>query len=628
MVTTATFDIETNGLFPEVDTVWCAVVKDHDNGEIKRFTPATLIHLTVCLDKYTTLIGHNCIQYDFPVLKKVLNYEFKGQVIDTLLMSRLQRPNRRVPMRSKGLAAHSVEAWGIRLGHAKREHEDWTQFSPAMLERCEHDVAIQQGIYKALLKEGRGEGWEQAHRLNFKLHSLTYQQAEYGFLVDQKKLDEAIVTLNRWMVKIDRAITPHLPYICEIQEVKKDGEHGYVKKLTTKAGTYTKQVERWLDEYDASTGGIPVPFSIGSLGFSRISYRLVDLDKNLEIKDYLLKQGWKPAAWNYNNIGEKTSPKLSLDDPFAGIQSSIGKLVVKRLQCRQRKGVIQGWKDSIRPDGRIPAIITGLAATGRARHKGIVNVPGNEAFFGKTMRSLFIAKPGWKLVGIDSVGNQVRQLAARMGDPEFTRAVCDPDKDVHEETRKRAGLTSRHVAKTFFYGLIFGSGDAKTGRIIGGTSEDGKRLKEQVFNSIPALRDVIKRLTDEWRKTAKKWYNKKFRRMEYRDGYIKGLDGRPIQVDSEHKVLVYTLQSDEAIQMSVAYCKMHQLFQQEGWTHNRDYGVVLWMHDEFQIECRPEIANRVAEIGCESIAWAGRYLNIAIPHEGSFKIGRSWNDTH
>ena len=104
--------------------------------------------------------------------------------------------------------------------------------------------------------------------------------------------------------------------------------------------------------------------------------------------------------------------------------------------------------------------------------------------------------------------------------------------------------------------------------------------------------------------------------MEYKDGYIRGLDGRPIQVDSEHKVLVYTLQSDEAIQMSAAYCVFHKWLLREGYKWREDFGIVLWMHDEWQVECRSAIAPRVAELGNEAIAWAGRYFNIDCPHEG------------
>jgi DNA polymerase I-like protein with 3'-5' exonuclease and polymerase domains len=215
-----------------------------------------------------------------------------------------------------------------------------------------------------------------------------------------------------------------------------------------------------------------------------------------------------------------------------------------------------------------------------------------------------------------------------MADEAFSRSVLDADKDVHTETQKRCSLPSRHIAKTFFYGLIFGSGDAKAGRIVGGTAEDGKRLKQQVFVSIPALKECIDKLTNDWRKSARKWYNKRYRRMEYKDGYIRGLDGRPIQVDSEHKVLVYTLQSDEAIQMQVAYCVFHKWLLREGWEWGRDFAIVLWMHDEWQVECKPALAPRVAELGNEAIAWAGRYLHIPIKHEGNSKIGRHWGETH
>ncbi len=69
-----TLDIEANGLFPEVDTVWCAVVKDHDSGDIKEFTPDTIHLLPDYLTKFACLVGHNCIGYDFPVLKKFFGY--------------------------------------------------------------------------------------------------------------------------------------------------------------------------------------------------------------------------------------------------------------------------------------------------------------------------------------------------------------------------------------------------------------------------------------------------------------------------------------------------------------------------------------------------------------------------
>ena len=624
----ATFDIETDGLLPDVTKVWCAVVKDMSDGRIKSFVPkikgAGLDDkdgLCDYLNSFDRIRGHNIIAFDLSVLKKLYGWTYHGQIEDTLLMSRLQRPDRRTPPNCARTGPHSVKAWGVRLGHKKVDHEDWTQFSPEMLHRCEEDVEIQCRIYLALLEEGKGEGWEEAHKLNNKLFWLLEKQATYGFMVDKEKMDNALRLLRRWVSRIDRAVMPQLPLLWVPGEIKKAGLVGWVRKPFKKDGSLSKTAQAFLSEYSQ-----PLPSIAGP--FSRVSCRRLNLDSNLETKTFFLTLGWQPDQWNTNNVGQRTSPKLSKEDSFNGIKGGLGKLVVKRFQCRQRHSVISGWKESIRDDGRIPAMVTGLAATGRARHKGIVNVPGKDSFFGPTMRSMFIAKPGWVLVGTDSVGNQTRQLAARMADEDFTKAVLDPNKDVHTETQIRCSLATRHIAKTFFYGLIFGSGDAKAGRIIGGTAEDGRRLKETVFRHIPALRVCIENLTNDWRKTARKWYSKKYRRMEWRDGYIRGLDGRPIQVDSEHKVLVYTLQSDEAIQMSAAYCVFHKWLDREGYNAGSDYGTVLWMHDEWQTECRPEIADKVAEIGNEAIAWAGRYYNIACPHEGSSKIGMDWNETH
>ncbi len=150
----ATFDIETNGLLMEVDRVHCAAVKDHSTGAIKTFTPDSINGLIHYLDTFNCLIGHNCVQYDFPVLRKIFGWNYEGQIIDTLLMSRLQSPNRLSPQGYIGKAPHSVAAWGYRLNDYKREHEDWTVYSEEMLERCTQDVKLQYKIYQALIYEG------------------------------------------------------------------------------------------------------------------------------------------------------------------------------------------------------------------------------------------------------------------------------------------------------------------------------------------------------------------------------------------------------------------------------------------------------------------------------------------
>ena len=627
-----TFDVESDGLLDTATTVHCGVVRDHD-GERRSFRPHQIDDMLVYLDTFDVLIGHNCIDFDFPLLRKLKHWEFGGKVVDTLIMSRVQRPNRRLPakLKGKGVGPHSVAAWGLRLGRDKVEHEEWDRFSEEMMHRCEQDVDIQVDIYNELLREGKGEGWGRCHRLNMELFTYLQRQGEFGWAVDQEHLERCMATLHRWIDRIDRAVTPHLPLMVEPLETKKDGEFNFVRKPFLKSGQLNRHVCKYLEEaYD-------VRDSHDLIGgpFSRCRTRRLDIASNKEVKEFLLSLGWVPKEWNTNNAGDKTSPKLSHEDPFVGIEGGLGKLIVKRVQCRARLSILEGWKELIREDGRIQTGHSGLAVTGRLRHKGVVNVPSPEhgSFFARQMRGVFVASRAWTMVGVDSEGNQVRQLVARMGDESFRQAVLTGDKakgtDHHSVVQRAAELDTRGKAKNLFYAVIFGAGDWKVGKVVGSNAERGKALKATLFQNLPNLKQLIDRLTSEWRGTAKQWFNKRFNRMEYSDGYITGLDGRPIQVSSEHKVLVSTLQSDEAIHMALAYVMFHRRMAGRGYRVGKDFRVLIWYHDEWQTECRTEqIAREAGQLGSECIHDAAIELGIDCPHEGSWNIGKSWAETH
>ena len=103
------FDIETDDL--NATKVWCIVAKEL-NGESYRFTPDNIEEGVKLLQNAETLIGHNIIGFDIPVLKKLYNFKYKGNVVDTLVMSRLYNP-----VRENG---HSLKTWGYRLGEPKQ----------------------------------------------------------------------------------------------------------------------------------------------------------------------------------------------------------------------------------------------------------------------------------------------------------------------------------------------------------------------------------------------------------------------------------------------------------------------------------------------------------------------------
>jgi len=149
-------DMETDGLLDQVTTAWCIVAKDinekHEEA-IYYFQPNQIESALEFLSEAETIIGHNILKFDLPVLKKLYDFEYDGELIDTLVVSRLLYPDRPKPKGYIGKANHSVECWGVRFGHLKPEHEDWTKYSPEMLHRCKSDVLITEQIYYALEKE-------------------------------------------------------------------------------------------------------------------------------------------------------------------------------------------------------------------------------------------------------------------------------------------------------------------------------------------------------------------------------------------------------------------------------------------------------------------------------------------
>ena len=622
-------DLEADGLLDTATRVWCGVFKDRTTKEVFKFGPNQIKEMFNFMDTCAELQMHNGIGYDFPLLRKLYGYEYKGKVIDTLVLSRLLNPKRTLPYScpNKRIGPHSVEAWGYRVGRGKPEHEDWSQFSEEMLHRCSEDVEIQFMIYDKLMEEASNGDWEKAIPLTMRLFELLQRQEEYGWLVDVEYMHKCVQTLDRWIGRIDRALESRLPNVLEVEEVKKDGEYNYLKKPFLKSGKYSESVNRWL-------GDLPFgPSSVTVCGpFTRVSFRPVNLNSNEETKNYLLSLGWEPKEWNTDDTGARTSPKMSKDDPFVGIDSGIGRLVAKRVQCRHRRSSIEGLLGIVRPDGRISSVVKTLADTSRAIHSGIVNIPQVKSFFGKQMRKIFTCKEGWVLVGTDSDADQIRKLAGRMNDPAYTEAVVNGDKDkktdIHSVNQRAAGLPDRDLAKTFFYGMLFGAGDAKVGKIVKGTAEDGRRLKSKFLEGLPALKDLIEKLASEWRATAKKRYNSQWNKMEYYDGYIRGLDGRPIKVPFEHQILVYLLQSDEAIAMSAAYVYFHHRMDKLGYKWGVDYGTVCWYHDEFTVECVPSIAKVVAREAEQSITWANKHFKINCVHVGHAKIGKNWYEIH
>ena len=93
---------------------------------------------------------------------------------------------------------------------------------------------------------------------------------------------------------------------------------------------------------------------------------------------------------------------------------------------------------------------------------------------------------GYKLVGCDASGLELRMLAHYMNDDKYTNEILTGD--IHTANQKSAGLQTRDQAKTFIYAFLYGAGDAKIGEVSNGGAKHGRMLKKNFLDNTPALK--------------------------------------------------------------------------------------------------------------------------------------------
>ena len=313
--------------------------------------------------------------------------------------------------------------------------------------------------------------------------------------------------------------------------------------------------------------------------------------------------GWKPERFTPTNqpiVDEKTLSQITHIHE-AG-------LIAEFLLLQKRIAQIDSWIEAVEEDNRVHGfVIPNGTITGRMTHRNpnMAQVPSLASPYGEECRACWIVDEGYKLVGIDASGLEIRMLAHYMNDEEFINEIINGD--VHSSNQKLAGLKSRNQAKTFIYALMYGAGDEKLGKVVGGNKADGSRIRKHFFANKPSFKSLRDRVQ---RAATKK--------------YLKGLDGRKIYIRNAHASLNSLLQGAGAIVMKQA------LTLADKWAtcNNIDYKFVANIHDEWQVEVKEEYADFFGDMAVKSIVESGKHFNLRCPLDGEYKVGGNWSETH
>lgn len=575
------FDIETNGLNPSV--IWCIAARivgrwdeptTFEPGNVKDFVP------WLRDNNVDVLIGHNIINFDIPVIERLLNFKWWGKVEDTLLMSRLDSPSRK--------GGHSLDAWGERLGKAKgdfgKKEDAWGTYNQEMLEYCIQDVEVTYSLFGTLVRQRLSQD---ALAMEHEVAKIIYQQQLNGWEFNTRDAITLQAELKSEMFKAEdevREVFVPLPTFISLS---------FPSKPYTNDGEVSASLRRQLDS---------LAYLDEEQGWGKMTYPPFNLGSRKQIARHLIHYGWEPIELTETGI-----PQVS-ETILKDVEFPEGKLIARYLMLQKRLGLVSSWIEAAGILDRIHAYINPIGAvTNRMTHSNpnLAQVPASGSPYGEECRKLFKVRDGYKLVGMDASGLELRMLAHYMDDAEYTKEVVDGD--IHTANQMAAGLESRNQAKTFIYAFLYGAGEEKIGSVIGGTSSDGRRLKKDFLANTPALKDLRDRVT----KLSEQ-------------GTIKGLDDRKLHIRSPHAALNTLLQSAGAIVMKRALVLLDKYAKE----NSIDYQFVGNIHDEIQTEVKEEEAELFGSLAVGSMIEAGTYYEMNCPLDAEYQVGDTWAETH
>lgn len=650
-------DTETNGLLDTVSELHVLVVKCMDTGERIVATSANglipkAIHV---LNDAELVVGHNWLGYDHKVLSKLYPWTYRAdirRIRDTQVIAMMFMPDimkwdfnefrKRLGelKAAKCIGSYSLKAFGIRFGHHKGDYgsdaeegvDVWVTLNDAMIGYCVLDVDVTETLWKYL----KVDTWkptpiELLHDIQIVCNDMT--EDGYSFDVDgaselyaklakrlssvRKPLQDrfGLVATGTGKVKQWKANHGHMVRGAEYCEVK------FVKFNPTSRQHLIKALPRFY----------PIRFTVYT--------------EDSEKKAAMAKKKGETDWQKHLNLACDENVLKSFKDTVPEIPALIEAFVLGKTISMLATGQ-QAWLKKVDNKGRIHARYKLAAVTGRATHSSpnIAQVPsvakakdadgveqvlyGLDGGFGWECRKLFRAPEGWVQVGADMEGLELRCLGHYLdrfgGDGgRYSGLVTNPEIDIHTENARawsdRQIQVGRGPGKTLTYANLYGAGDAHIGELLNPLWPlEKRRIEGARRRAIFAKQTVgLDRLLRVIAEASKK-------------GWMQGLDGRRLFVRSSHAALNTLLQSAGAILCCkwVVESKKALLAKglRSGW--DGDFVFVAFVHDEVQVQCRPEVAEIIGETLVEEATKVGSFFNFRCPLAAKYIIGKSWAECH
>jgi DNA polymerase-1 len=606
-------DIETDDL--DATVIWVATVRNVITKEEHTLVGHEEIRKFILEHNSAIWVGHNILGFDVPVLNRLLKVNIKvTQVVDTFVLSMLYMPTLE--------GGHGLKEWAKRCGMEKIEFNDWSKFSDEMAIYCLQDTRITSEVFLRLSRRVRDIGFtEVGASIEHRAWAIIRQQRRNGFAFDVRRAGLLFAEIRAEQEKLKEKIYERFPPILTCV--------GEFRNAYKRDGSFTANYLKHKGRYPELTldgkGGYRV--------FDWVEFNLGSPPQRVE---KLLALGWQPREFTpvtekggggnpKATDGGELTPSLSEFVEESGIEEV--KLIAQWMALQGRANAVGNWIDLY--DDTTGCIHGNLwiASSLRYRHDkpNTANIPavrvdkdekpirGIAGYYTYEARDLWThrgKRDERKLVGVDAKGIQLRCLAHYLDDGGFTAAIlaADPHAANRDAWGFTPGASGRRLAKTILYAIVMGAGDGRISSEAGISLADAKAAKKLLFDRVPGLDKLIKKLKREFNQT----------------GRITLCDGSKVAMKSAHTVIPYLLQGDESRIMKLAAIYIQAGIEKE----NLDVLKVGDIHDEHQYDCAVPDIDRFILLCRECFKRAGEFFKYKVPMECDAKVGNTWAETH
>ena len=486
------FDIETDGFNP---TKIHVLSYTNEEGEIQ--STFDYEEMRTFFLNADTVIGHNIVRYDVPVVERILDIKIDARIRDTLPLAWYINHN---------LQKHGLAQYGEMYGVPKPKIDDWQNLSPEEYQyRCEEDVRINVRLWRDLdLKLNKlypvsGNKDKLVDYMTFKMECAREQET-LQWKLDIGKAEGYLQEWEKLKAEKTELLADAMPRKI-ITAVR-----NRPKVMYKKDGSLSSNGEKWV----ALCKEQKQPDTTLSLTVKTGEER-ANPSSTSQIKDWLFSLGWRPRTFKY--MTDKTTGdtrKLEQVRKDADLCKSVKKLAdvepsINLLDglsvLSHRIGAIKAMVNA-QVDGYVQANIAGLTNTLRFKHaKPLVNLPAVDKPYGKEIRGCLTCPEGYTLCGADmtSLEDTTKRHYMKPLDPEYVEEMSKEGFDPHLDLAKHAGVITqqdidkhnsgeqsltplRKNYKVVNYSATYGVGASTLSRNTGMSSKDAKKLLEAFWS--------------------------------------------------------------------------------------------------------------------------------------------------